>query len=46
MIYPRFLRDGDTIGIPAPSAGIPPKKEPSFDLSLENICKNGFEICE
>ena len=46
MIYPRFLRDGDIIGIPAPSAGIPPKKEPSFDLSLENIRKNGFKIRE
>ena len=46
MIYPRFLRDGNIIGIPAPSAGIPPKKEPSFDLSLENIRKNGFKIRE
>ncbi len=46
MIYPRFLKNGDTIGIPAPSAGVPPKKEPSFDLSLENIRKNGFEIYE
>ena len=46
MIYPRFLRDGDTVGIPAPSAGIPLKKEPSFDISLENIRKNGFKIHE
>ncbi|MBR4879035.1 MAG: LD-carboxypeptidase [Clostridia bacterium] len=46
MIYPRFLTDGSTIGIPAPSAGIPPKKEPSFDISLENIRKNGYKIQE
>ena len=46
MIYPRFLTDGSTIGIPAPSAGIPPKKELSFDLSLENIRRNGYKIQE
>lgn len=46
MIYPRFLKEGSVIAVPAPSGGIPPKKEPSFDLSLENLRKNGYSILE
>lgn len=46
MIYPRFLKEGSTIGIPAPSAGIPKRKEQAFDLSLANLRKNGYKILE
>lgn len=46
MIYPKFLKNGDTIGICAPSAGIGKKKEIFFEKSLENLKKEGYKIKE
>ena len=43
MIYPEFPRQGDVIGICAPSAGIGGKKD-SFLLSLEAVEEQGFEL--
>ena len=44
MIYPKFLKKGDLIGITAPSQGIKHKEE-SFDKSLNNL-KKEFRIIE
>ena len=45
MIYPEFLKPGDTIGICAPSAGVGRKLE-SFDRSLAVLKENGWKIRE
>ncbi len=45
MIYPKFLKQGSTIGICAPSAGVGRKLD-SFDLSLETLKKQGYSIKE
>lgn len=45
MKYPKFLSNGSTIGITAMSAGVGRKLE-EFELSIENIKKNGFEVIE
>ena len=45
MKYPIFLQNGDTIGITALSAGVGEKIE-SFELSIDNLKKNGFNILE
>lgn len=45
MIYPKFLKAGDTIGICAPSAGVGHKIE-EFDKSLNNLRKEGYQIIE
>lgn len=45
MIYPKFLKAGDTIGICAPSAGVGHKIE-EFDKSLNNLRKEGYQIVE
>ena len=45
MKYPHFLNNGSTIGITAMSAGVGKKIE-EFNLSVENICKNGFKVIE
>jgi len=45
MKYPKFLKQGDTIGICAPSAGVG-KKIDEFEKSLINIKKEGYEIIE
>ena len=45
MIYPKFLKSGDTIGICAPSAGVG-KKINEFEKSLTNLKKEGYEINE
>lgn len=45
MKYPQFLKDKSTIGITAMSAGVG-KKLREFDLSIETIKKNGFNILE
>ncbi len=45
MIYPKFLKPGDTIGICAPSKGIKPDDE-GFDISLNNIKNEGYKIIE
>ena len=44
MIYPKFLKKDDLIGITAPSQGIKHKEE-SFDKSLNNL-KKEFRIIE
>ena len=45
MIYPKFLRPGDTIGICAPSAGVGHKIE-SFEQSLSVLNEEGYHIRE
>ena len=45
MIYPKFPEYNDVIGICAPSAGVG-SKEDSFDLSLEVLSDEGFDIYE
>ena len=42
MIYPKFLKDGDTIGITALSMGIDDKKLESFEKSIDNLHSKGF----
>ena len=42
MIYPKFLKDGDTIGITALSMGIDDKKLESFEKSMDNLHSKGF----
>ena len=44
MIYPEFLRPGDTVGIPAPSAPIGEDKRTSFALSLSHLTREGYRI--
>ena len=46
MIYPKFLKENDTIGICAPSAGIGEEKTKYFEKSLENIKKEVYQIKE
>ena len=46
MIYPKFLKEGDTIGICAPSCGIEEKDINKFELSLNNLKKEGYKIVE
>ena len=45
MIYPKFLKPGDTIGICAPSSGIDPLDK-TFDISLNHLRKEGYNIVE
>ena len=45
MIYPKFPKSGDVIGICAPSAGVGGKLE-FFDLSLSRLHELGFKTCE
>lgn len=45
MIYPDFIKKGETIGICAPSSGVGGKIE-SFDASLNQIRSYGFNIKE
>ncbi len=45
MIYPEFLKNDDTIGITALSAGVGEKIE-SFNKSINSIQKHGFKIIE
>ena len=45
MIYPEFPKEGSTLGICAPSAGVGGKLE-SFDMSLEMLHEAGFEVFE
>lgn len=45
MKYPKFLTDGSTIGVTAMSAGVGKKLE-EYELSIENIKRNGFKIVE
>ena len=46
MIYPKFLRRGDTVGICAPSAGIGEEDFAEFDLSLSHLKGEGWKIKE
>ena len=45
MIYPKFLKEKDIVGITAPSAGVGNKLE-SFEKSLNSIHKAGFKTIE
>ena len=46
MIYPKFLKGNDTIGITAVSAGIEGKKLLQLDLSEQNIRAQGYKVVE
>lgn len=46
MIYPKWLKRGDLIGIPAPSAGIREENLEKFDVSLDHIKKAGYRVKE
>ena len=46
MIYPNFLKNGDTIGICAPSAGIGEGDFAEFDLSLSHLHRAGWSTKE
>ena len=46
MIYPEFLKKGDTVGICAPSAGISESDFPEFDSSLLHLSLEGYAIRE
>lgn len=46
MIYPKFLKENDIIGITAVSAGIEGEKLKQLDLSEENIRAQGYKIVE
>jgi len=43
MIYPKFLKDNDTIGITALSMGVDEEKLDSFKTSINNLNKKGFK---
>ena len=45
MIYPEFPKEGSTLGICAPSAGVGGKLD-SFDMSLDVLREEGYEIYE
>ena len=45
MIYPAFLKDNDTIGISAPSAGVGKKLE-DFERSIDALKAEGWNIIE
>ena len=45
MIYPKFLKPGDTIGVCAPSDGINPEST-SIDLSYSYLKNEGYNIVE
>ena len=47
MRYPEFIKDGDIIGITAPSSGIAkPEKQARLDNSILNLKKLGFDTRE
>ena len=46
MIYPKFLKKGDTVGVCAPSAGIAEKDFADFDLSLSRLTHEGYTVKE
>lgn len=45
MLYPKFLKEKDPIGITAPSQGVGDNIE-SFEKSLTTLTKNGYQIKE
>lgn len=45
MVYPKFLKSGDTIGITALSSGIDPQ-DLSFDVSLNHLLNDGYSLKE
>lgn len=45
MLYPNFLKNGDTIGITACSCGVLRKIE-KYEKSINNVKSNGFDIIE
>lgn len=45
MIYPKFIKANDTIGICAPSAGVGYKID-DFQLSIDKLKEKGFNIVE
>ena len=46
MIYPKWLEPGDTIGVTAPSAGIREEKLENFDVSMNHLRENGYNVQE
>ena len=45
MIYPQFIKEGQTVGICAPSAGVGSKLE-AFEESLEVLKQAGYQVKE
>ena len=45
MIYPKFIKKGDTLGIVALSAGVG-KKIPAFEKAMERLHQEGFKTVE
>ena len=45
MLYPKFLKDGDTIGVPAPSAGATDKrKKNKYKKGIEYFEESGYKL--
>lgn len=44
MIYPKFLKENNRIGVPAPSAGADNKTKAKFENSIKNMEKLGYKI--
>ena len=45
MIYPKFLKEGDTIGVPSPSAGSKDENKVNrYKTSLKNFKSWGYNI--
>ncbi len=45
MIYPKFLKDKDKIGVPAPSAGsCDDTKNNRYKSAIKYFCDNGYEL--
>jgi len=46
MKYAKLLKTGDTIGVCAPSAGVPEDLWPRLDRACENVRALGYEVLE
>lgn len=46
MIYPEFLKSGDTVAVCAPSAGVAEKDHLNLDLSLSHLKQRGWKVSE
>ena len=46
IIYPPPLRQGDTIGITAPSAGIGPALEARYQFAVQTLREHGYKVRE
>lgn len=44
MRFPRPLRPGDTIGVTAPSSGVPPQMRPRLDVAVRHLRERGYDV--